>query len=185
MAMNMRAEARPVRLGSRHRRTQSLTFGVSLALLVVIASTAHCAPAMAADPATVLTPVELTLVGGPTLNPNAQGRPSPVIVRIFDLAASQSFETAAFAALFEHPDDALKQDLLAQDEFVLHPGEIQQKNRGLEPRVQALGVVAAFRDLEQAVWRLSVPVKPGRRIFLLINLDRNTIRLVPVDSGQS
>jgi len=28
-------------------------------------------------------------------------------------------------------------------------------------------------------------VKPGQRNFLLIDLDRNTIRVVPVDQGKS
>jgi type VI secretion system protein VasD len=130
------------------------------------------------------TPVELTVVGGPTLNLNAQGRPSPVVVRIFDLGAAAAFEAADYTALFEHPGDALKTDLLAQEEFVLRPGDIQQHNRDLQPQVQALGVAAAFRDMQQAVWHLTVPLKPGRRNFLLVDLDRNTIRLMPVDQGQ-
>ena len=131
------------------------------------------------------TPVELTVVGGPELNPNAQGRASPVVVRIFDLSAVRAFESADFNMLFEHPGDVLKQDLVAQEEFVLRPGDIQERNRSLQPQVQALGVAAGFRDLEHAVWHLTVPVKPGQRNFLLIDLDRDRIRLVTVDPGQS
>jgi len=130
------------------------------------------------------TPVELTVVGGPTLNLNTQGRPSPVVVRIFELGAAAAFEAADYTALFEHPGDALKTDLLSQEEFVLRPGDIQQHNRDLQPGVQALGVAAAFRDMPQAVWHLTVPLKTGQRNFLLVDLDRNTIRLMPVDHGQ-
>jgi len=50
--------------------------------------------------------------------------------------------------------------------------------------VQALGFAAAFRDMPQAVWHLTVPLKTGQRNFLLVDLDRNTIRLMPVDHGQ-
>jgi type VI secretion system protein VasD len=142
---------------------------------------ALAAPAAGAEP----TSVELTVVGGPDLNPNTQGRASPVVVRIFDLTTSGGFESADYQALFEHASDALKQDLVAQDEFVLRPGDIQERNRSLQPQVQVLGVAAAFRDQTQAVWHLTVPLRPGRRNFLLIDLDRNTIRLMPVDSGQS
>jgi type VI secretion system protein VasD len=138
-------------------------------------------PVPAADP----IPVELTVVGGTELNPNAQGRASPVVVRIFDLSAAKTFESADFEALFEHPGDALKHDLIAQEEFVLRPGDIQQRNRSLQPQVRALGVAAGFRDLEHAVWHLTVPVKPGQRNFLLIDLDRDRIRLETVDPGQS
>jgi type VI secretion system protein VasD len=131
------------------------------------------------------TPVELTVVGGTELNPNAQGRASPVVVRIFDLAAVKTFESADFEALFERPGEVLKHDLIAQEEFVLRPGDIQQRNRSLQPQVRALGVAAGFRDLEHAVWHLTVPVKPGQRNFLLIDLDRDRIRLETVDPGQS
>ena len=136
-------------------------------------------------PAEGPTPVELTVVGGPELNPNAQGRASPVLVRVFDLAAAKTFESADYEALFEHPGDVLKHDLIAQEEFVLRPGDIQQRNRSLQPQVRALGVAAGFRDLEHAVWHLAVPVKPGQRNFLLIDLDRDRIRLETVDPGQS
>jgi type VI secretion system protein VasD len=135
-------------------------------------------------PAEGPTPVELTVVGGPELNPNAQGRASPVLVRIFDLAAARTFESADFEALFERPGDVLKHDLVAQEEFVLRPGDIQQRDRSLQPPVQVLGVAAGFRDLEHAVWRLTVPIKRGHRNFLLIDLDRDRIRLVTVDPGQ-
>src|SRR5271170_1161685 len=42
------------------------------------------------------TPVELTVVGGTELNPNAQGRASPVVVRIFELAGTAAFEAGDF-----------------------------------------------------------------------------------------
>jgi type VI secretion system protein VasD len=157
----------------------------SLALLAgVLALGAHLVLGEA-DPTAAPTAVELTVVGGPTLNPNTEGRASPVVVRIYELGAAQAFETADFAALFEHPGETLKTDLLAQEEFMLRPGEIQQHDRNLEARVRVLGFVAAFRDLGQAVWHLAVAVKPGQRNFLLIDLDRNTIRVVPVDQGRS
>ena len=148
--------------------------------LALLAGAALCrdwlVPALA-DPPAAPTPVELTVVGGVELNPSAQGRPSPVVVRIFELAAARSFQAADFAALFEHPDAALKSDLLAQEEFMLRPGDIQLHNRDLGPRAEALGVAAAFRDLGQ-VWHLIVPVTPGRRNLILVDLDRNTIRVV-------
>jgi len=167
----MSSPAQPVPAAARWRALLLCTLGV-------------CVAAAGADPAPATTPVELTVVGGAALNPNAEGRPSAVVVRIYDLAAAHAFEAADFQALFEHPEDALKSDLLAQEEFMIRPGEIQQHNRSVKREVLALGVVVAFRDLTQGVWHLSVPLKPGQRNFLLVDLDRNTIRLVPVDQGQ-
>jgi len=146
-----------------------------------------CGQAALADPpgTSGATTLELTVVGGPALNPNSEGRPSPVVVRIFDLAAVSAFQAADYAGLFEHPGDALKREVLAQEELVLRPGDIQERSRTLAPQVQALGIAAGFRDLEHALWRLAVPLKAGRRNFVLIDLDRDTVRLDTSDPGKS
>ncbi|HEY3786493.1 MAG TPA: type VI secretion system lipoprotein TssJ [Steroidobacteraceae bacterium] len=159
--------------------------GARLLAILLLASGVQGRSALAepvsAAPATTL---ELTVVGGPALNPNSEGRPSPVVIRIFDLSEAGSFQSADYQGLFEHPKDALKQIILAQEELVLRPGDIQERNRGLPPQVHALGIAAAFRDLDHAVWRLVVPLKAGQRNFLLIDLDRDTVRLDPSDSGK-
>lgn len=152
-----------------------------LAIVFVFATLA--APVVGAEPAAATAPgaLELTVVGGPELNPNAQGRPSPVVVRIFDLATTPAFEAADFATLFEHVE-TLKGTVLAIDELVLHPGDIQERNRELKPTVRALGVAAAFRGLDGTVWRVTVPLRPGSRNFLLVHLDHNRIRIQTQDS---
>ena len=139
------------------------------------------APLAWAQPAGV-TALELTVVGGPALNPNAEGNPRPVIVRIYDLGAAATFESADYQALFEGPSAAVKRDVIAMEEIVLRPGAIQERNRDLAAGVRVLGVAAAFRDMGAAVWHLTVPVKPGQRNFVLIHLDRNRIRVETPDS---
>ena len=139
------------------------------------------ADARSADADTVGTSLEMTLVGGPTLNPNTQGHASPVIVRIFDLSSTAAFEQADYAGLFEHPGESLQHDILAQEEIVLRPGDTQERKRALQPAVKALGIAAAFRDLEHGVWHITVPIKPGKRNFVLIDLDQSRIRLDPVE----
>ena len=136
-------------------------------------------------PAAAATTLELTIVGGPGMNPNAQGRSSPVVVRIFDLKAVKAFEASDYSAIFERPGEALKDDLAAQEEFVLRPGEIQHRDRTLAPAVRALGVAAAFRQFDGATWHLTVPLTPGIRNLLLIDLDADKIRLATVDPGRS
>ena len=132
-------------------------------------------------PATI---IELTVVGGPALNQNAQGRPSPVLVRIFDLSATQAFQSADYSALFDKPTAALQQDVLAQEEFILRPGDMQEHNRAPRPGLVALGVAAGFRDLAHAKWRIVVQIVPGLRNGLLVELDQERIRLEPIDSHQ-
>jgi type VI secretion system protein VasD len=151
----------------------------SAILLALISAVAQVAAAESPASSTA-TSVELTVVGGPDLNPNAEGRASPVVVRIFDLATVPRFEAADYATLFEKVE-TLKGTVLALDELVLRPGDIQERNRELKSEVRALGVAAAFRVLDGAVWHLTVPLQAGRRNFLLIHLDRNRIRLETID----
>jgi type VI secretion system protein VasD len=163
-------------------RTRSTVLSLSVLLVFMgLALPGGNASSADADTDTAGTRLELTLVGGPTLNPNTQGHASPVIVRIFDLSSTAAFEKADYAGLFEHPGESLQQDILAQEEVVLRPGDTQEHNRALPPAVKALGVAAAFRDLEHAGWRITVPIKPGKRNFILIDLDQSRIRLDPVE----
>jgi type VI secretion system protein VasD len=129
------------------------------------------------------TELELTIVGGPQLNPNSEGRASPVVVRVFGLKASQGFESADYAALFERATETLKADVLAQEEFVLRPGDIQHRDRAPGPQERVIGVAAAFRRIEGALWKLVIPLKPGVRNQLLIDLNADRVRLAPVDVG--
>jgi type VI secretion system protein VasD len=152
-------------------------------LATVLALATLAAPVVGAEPAATTAPtaLELTVVGGPELNPSAQGRPSPVVVRIFDLASTPAFEAADLTKLFEHVE-ALKGTVLAIDELILHPGDIEERNRDLKPTVRMLGVAAAFREQDGAVWRITVPLRPGTRNFLLVQLDHNRIRFQTQDS---
>jgi type VI secretion system protein VasD len=121
--------------------------------------------------------IEATLVGGPNLNPNLEGRASPVVVRVFELRQTAAFQAGDFTALFEHTQETLQTDLAAQEEFILRPGEIRHYDRTGAPDVAALGLVAAFRTLEKDGWRRVVPLAPGAHNLLLIDLDNNQIEL--------
>ena len=151
---------------------------LAFAFASAVGSAAAVEPPRAAAP----TAVELTLVGGPQLNPNAQGRASPVVVRIFDLASTPGFEAADFTTLFEHVE-TLKGTVLSIDELVLHPGQIEERTRDLKPGVRALAVAAAFRELEGTSWRVVAVLRPGARNFLLVQADQNRIRLQTQDSN--
>jgi len=118
------------------------------------------------------TAVELTIVGGPALNPGAHGTAAPVLVRIFALGSAGDFAAADYETLFGSASAAFG----TPEEFLLHPGDIQHHDRTLAPPLRALGIAAAFRDLEGGVWRLVVPLSAGRHNLVLVALDGSTIR---------
>lgn len=107
-------------------------------------------------------PEDVTLKGSvqaaDTLNPDSQGRPSPLVIKIYQLGAKDKFELAEFFALFDQPDAALGGDLLAVEDIMLKPGELRPYEGEFDPTTKYIGVIAAYRDIHQAKWRAVVPM---------------------------
>jgi type VI secretion system protein VasD len=110
-------------------------------------------------------------VASAQVNPDARRRPSPVVVRVFELKATTLFEQADFVSLFEKDQAVLAAELVSREEFVLRPGESKPINKPLAPDTKFIGIMAAFRELERARWRAVVPVVAGKKNVLEINLD--------------
>lgn len=116
-----------------------------------------------------------TLVAGAQVNPDARKRPSPVVVRIFELKSSTLFEQADFVSLFEKEQAVLGAELVSREELVLRPGETKPLGKPLSPDTKFIGVMAAFRELERARWRAVVPVAAGKKNVVSIELDEITV----------
>ena len=111
------------------------------------------------------------------INPDMRGRPSPVVVRFYELKSLTAFNNADFFALFERDRETLGTELVAVDELQLMPNETRQFKRTLQPDTQYIGVVAAFRDLEHSEWRASTTVAPHKVSPLIIQLEANQISI--------
>lgn len=118
-------------------------------------------------PATLST----TVVASAQVNPDARRRPSPVVVRVFELKAPTLFEQADFVSLFEKDQATLAAEFVSREEFVLRPGESKPINKPLSPDTKFIGVMAAFRELERARWRAVVPVVAKKKNVVEISLD--------------
>ena len=94
------------------------------------------------------------------INPDFDNRPSPVIIRVYELASKTVFENQDFFALYDSPETVLRTDLLKKDELVFEPGQRNEYRMALQPATKAVAVVAAYRDIEGARWRAVVDVKP-------------------------
>ena len=133
------------------------TFGHPLAALGVALLLSACA----AKPPPKRASVTGTVEASAQVNPSASKRPSPLLIRIYELKSVATFNGADFMALYQRDQAALGGDLLAKEEFVLNPGEIKTFAKTLAPDTRFIGVVAAYRDLEHAKWRTVVPVQPN------------------------
>ncbi len=113
----------------------------------------------------------------PNVNPDRAGRPSPIVVRIYELKSVAAFNGADFFALFDNEGAALSGELVGREEFQLQPGETRQYRRQLQPDTKFIGVVGAFRDLEQSRWRQTVPVPSKRSPTITIGLQARAVTI--------
>jgi len=112
------------------------------------------------------------------LNPDLKSRPSPIIVRVYELKSDATFNQADFFSLQNNDRATLTEDLLARDEFILRPGDNLKISRKAHPQIGAVGVLAAFRDLPHATWRATFRLPPSSdTAWYQKMLSSNTIRL--------
>ena len=93
-----------------------------------------------------------------TVNPDGQGRPSPLVIKIYQLQSKDKFELADFFALFDQADATLGADMLAVEDIMMTPGEVRPYEGAIDPGTRFIGVVGAYRDINQAQWRAVIPM---------------------------
>lgn len=129
------------------------------------------------DP-TLLT---LQIATTPDANPDARRRASPLVLRVYELSGHALFDTADFLALFERDRETLGAEMLGKEEWVMPPGTLRTLERKLAPEVRHLGIVAGYRDLERARWRLVVTMKPQVRNTVRVRADARVLALDPIE----
>ena len=139
-------------MGQQRRRClyAGLSAGLSLAGTTMLGG---CAAAGGSRPGTLM--LDLQLVASPEVNPNEQGHPAPILVRIYELATRDPFDTVDYFSLASDSKAALGASCLRVEELVLRPGERRRVQRKAAAGMAVLGVTAAYRDLPQATWRAS------------------------------
>ncbi|MEN8668440.1 MAG: type VI secretion system lipoprotein TssJ [Alcanivorax sp.] len=124
-----------------------------------------------------LTKVDMRIVAGGDVNPDDNGRPSPVVVRVVELKSPAVFESAEFFALYQNEAQTLGSDLVATEEFEFKPGDVQDLKFALKPESNYVGVLAAYRQLEKANWRLVLPLAIKEKNELTVLLNQRGIEL--------
>lgn len=100
--------------------------------------------------------VKLTIAISPDANPDAQHRPSPIVLRVYQLKDDAAFKDADFFALFDKEQGVLGGSLISREEFELAPGQQKVIDYQLSLDARFVGVAAAFRDISNSVWRTEI-----------------------------
>jgi type VI secretion system protein VasD len=114
------------------------------------------------------------------VNPDLNGRPSPVVVRIYQLRGDAEFSKADFMGLFVREKEVLGGNLIDVEEFDLHPGESLETRLPMARDTRYIAAAAGFRDIGNAQWR-TLQQRPSRSIFFSerigVKVDRGALAL--------
>jgi type VI secretion system protein VasD len=146
--------------------------GNVLTTLALVCLLAGCA---AVSPYSTQTRLELQLRASDQLNPDINGRPSPVVLRLLALKNPVLFETVDFFSLYNQAKDLLAPDLMAMEELELRPGETRLLKLHVNSGSRYVGVLAAYRDLPETQWRYVITLEPKSSTAVQLALDHTGI----------
>jgi type VI secretion system protein VasD len=136
------------------------------------------ATSMVEDVFSTITKADLTIEAAQNVNPDIDGRPSPVLLRFFELKSTAAFNNADFFSLYDQGVGELGADYVGHFDVEMKPGETKEIPKEFLPDTRYLGVMAAYRDINNAVWRRIIDIEVDSNSDLLITLNSNEINIV-------
>jgi type VI secretion system protein VasD len=107
------------------------------------------------------TRLELSIAAQNDANLDEKNRGAPIVVRIYELKNDVTFNSTDFFSLQTQDKTLLANDLVKRDQLEMRPGDSKTIMRRSDPETTAIGVIAAYRDLPNAVWRETYPLPPA------------------------
>lgn len=129
--------------------------------------------------------IGLEVASLPNVNPDSSSRPSPVIVKIYEMRNDMAFRQGDFQTLFMEPMKVLGADLVATDELTFVPGEARTIAYSPMPETRYVGILAGFRQMERARWRATLPVEPEEDNLIRIELNDTSLLVIEPDADWS
>ncbi|NSX53690.1 type VI secretion system lipoprotein TssJ [Parasulfitobacter algicola] len=140
-----------------------ISFGI-LALLALSA----CSSTQVPTPTTV----QLGITGAANMNGGA-----PAKIKVYYLNSPAIFRSSDFFAVFNAAEETLGADLVTVDEFQLAPGRTVTDTASFNTAPAAIGVVAAFRDIDGANFLAVKPLIPNTANPVQITVTGNTVTI--------
>jgi len=111
------------------------------------------------------------------VNPDQDGRPSPVTVRIYQLASVDNFKSTDFLPLYDDDETALGTDLVFKEEMEVYPGIEIPFQREWAGSTRYLGVMVMFRDLENSKWRAIASLPEEGSFPVVVRIDDSSVSI--------
>jgi type VI secretion system protein VasD len=154
-----------------HRPIFTLTCACAAAIALASCKTVPVKPSKEAK-------AKVALSAAADVNPDAAGKPSPVVVRVYQLKGDAAFSGADFFALFDDEMKVLGPELIGREEYVLTPSEKRTVELAVLKTAKYVGVIAAFRDIRNSQWRVVVPA-PLKKNDVTLSVERARVQFAP------
>jgi type VI secretion system protein VasD len=167
-----------------------------ISVLVTLVCTLWLAACASSDPNPPHEPVKMTLTlkAASDVNPDDHKHAAPIIVRVYELKDANAFNEADFFSLQDKDKTVLADDLVTRDQFQMRPGDTASVKRDSKQETRALGVIAAYRDLPNSIWRAVWPVPDtsklawyhilSTKLKLTIQMNASAIKIVDEQAEQ-
>lgn len=106
------------------------------------------------------------------LNPDIDGKASPVMVTVYQLKNSYNFSQADYQSLTSNAAKVLGEDIIDKNSFPVKPAANFTFSEKVYPNTKFIGVVAAYRDPDSVSWHKVVKLKKvGGSVKIHLNLE--------------
>ena len=146
---------------------------IALALSALLASCAPPPPAEQPDP----TVAQVNVVAAEDANPDPTGRASPTVVHVYALQPGAPFNIGDYEALTGGELGELGELMTRIARFVILPGRESKKVFELPDGTAAVGITAAYRDVDTSKWRVEKAVTPNAVTILNARIGANEVVL--------
>lgn len=125
-------------------------------LVLVTASCATTRRALNLD-----TVAEFKLVTTQDINPNGEGKASPIVLQVVKLRDARQFKQEDFLNLFEDPKGRLGNDLIEIVKLKeIAPGEKRFEKLALTPEVKFIGILGEYIQYNDADAKAVIKIEP-------------------------
>ena len=129
------------------------------------------------DPSPRTTDLRFVIDADDFINPNTNNVASPVVLRIYELKQISAFSQASFFDLLDSDSTVLGHDLVSKREFEIKPGQKINFSRSTPVETQYIGVIAGFRDIDSATWRVNAEIKAEHSAQVVVKLTAQTVTI--------
>lgn len=130
------------------------------------------------NPMTIFpTKIKAQILASHEINPDSNNRPSPLVVRVYELNSAATFNSVEFFQLYDEEAATLGGDLIARQEFEISPGEGRELMFKPQENTRVFGVLAAFRNIDQAIWRAAVELDLNDTNTLIVKIGKQSVTI--------